>query len=177
VFRLSVSHHQAVCKKVKEMNLYNCGLVIRSLMMAYWKPKHLLVAGVYTAKLQAVFVGYKSWLYYNEKGWITLRNRDTFCVKRFVYNSSIFPYFVTVNLQESTVRPMMYALINYMSLSRIGNCLRSAVFCDITRHREVILYRRCGTTYRSHLQGLRSPLIFGFLDPCRWDRYVVPKRR
>jgi hypothetical protein len=33
--------------------------------------------------------------------------------------------------------------------------MRSAFFCDITRRRVVILYRRFGTTYRSHLQGSR----------------------
>jgi hypothetical protein len=31
--------------------------------------------------------------------------------------------------------------------------MRSALFCDITRHRVVIVYRHFGTTYRSHLQG------------------------
>jgi hypothetical protein len=36
--------------------------------------------------------------------------------------------------------------------------LRSALLCDITERRVVILYRRFGTTYRSHLQGSRSPI-------------------
>jgi hypothetical protein len=36
---------------------------------------------------------------------------------------------------------------------------RSALFWDITQHHEVILYRRFGTTYRSHFQGSRS-LVF-----------------
>jgi hypothetical protein len=31
--------------------------------------------------------------------------------------------------------------------------LRSAPFWDIMRRRMVIVYRRFGTTYRSHLQG------------------------
>jgi hypothetical protein len=34
--------------------------------------------------------------------------------------------------------------------------MRSALFCDITQRRVVILYRRFGTTYRSHLQRSRS---------------------
>jgi hypothetical protein len=42
--------------------------------------------------------------------------------------------------------------------------LRSALFWDITRHRVVIVYRRFGTTYQSHLQGLGTP------DCWRWDR-------
>jgi hypothetical protein len=42
--------------------------------------------------------------------------------------------------------------------------LRSALFCRIMQRRMAILYRRFGTTYRSHK------------DPWRWDRYVVPKR-
>jgi len=34
-------------------------------------------------------------------------------------------------------------------------------------------YRRFGTTYRS-----RSPkILLGLLDPWRWDRWVVTKRR
>jgi hypothetical protein len=96
--------------------------------------------------------------------------------------------------------------------------MRSALFRDITRRRVVIVYRRFGTTYRSHLHGSRvrvgkkaslrclyPPLsdikptdyypartfpyrinVIGCwlsffpartLDPWRWDRYVVPKRR
>jgi hypothetical protein len=35
--------------------------------------------------------------------------------------------------------------------------LRSAFLWDITQRRMVILYQRFGTTYRSHLQGSRSP--------------------
>jgi hypothetical protein len=31
--------------------------------------------------------------------------------------------------------------------------IRSALFWDIVQHRVVILYRRFGTTHRSHLQG------------------------
>jgi hypothetical protein len=48
---------------------------------------------------------------------------------------------------------------------------RSALFWGVTQRVMVILYRRFGTTYLSHLQGSR------FLDPWRWDRYVFPKRR
>jgi hypothetical protein len=35
--------------------------------------------------------------------------------------------------------------------------MKSALFWNITRGRVVILYRRFGTTYRSHLQGSISP--------------------
>jgi hypothetical protein len=47
--------------------------------------------------------------------------------------------------------------------------LRSVTQCKVVR------YRRFGTSYQSHLQlqGSRSLL----LDPCRWNRYVVLKRR
>ena len=44
-----------------------------------------------------------------------------------------------------------------------------------TQRQVVIFYRRFGTTYRSHLQGWRSPRRL--LRPWRWDRYVFPKRR
>jgi hypothetical protein len=37
--------------------------------------------------------------------------------------------------------------------------LRSAVFWDITQRRVVVLYRRFGTSIRSHLQGPRSPSL------------------
>jgi hypothetical protein len=50
--------------------------------------------------------------------------------------------------------------------------LKSALFWDIKRCRVVIVYRRFGTTYQSHLQESRVRE-----DPWRWDRYVVPKRR
>jgi hypothetical protein len=36
------------------------------------------------------------------------------------------------------------------------NFYEICVFCDITQRRVVILYRRFGTTYQSHLQGPRS---------------------
>jgi hypothetical protein len=39
----------------------------------------------------------------------------------------------------------------------------SAPFWDITERQVVIVYRRFGKTYRSHLQGLGSPNLF-FLD-------------
>jgi hypothetical protein len=38
---------------------------------------------------------------------------------------------------------------------QINSTLRSALFWDITRRRVVIVYRRFGTSYRSHLQGSR----------------------
>jgi hypothetical protein len=36
---------------------------------------------------------------------------------------------------------------------------RFALFCDIKQRRMVILYRRFGTTYWSHLQGSKSPSL------------------
>jgi hypothetical protein len=44
------------------------------------------------------------------------------------------------------------------------NLLRSELFCDVTQRRVVILYRRFGTKYRSHLQGSRGPTRIFFLD-------------
>jgi hypothetical protein len=41
--------------------------------------------------------------------------------------------------------------------------IRSALFWDITQRRVVILYQRFGTTYRSHLQGSRSPRTWTLL--------------
>jgi hypothetical protein len=53
--------------------------------------------------------------------------------------------------------------------------MRSALFWDITQRTVVILHQSFGTAYQSHLQGARSTRRL--LDPWRWDRYVVPKRR
>jgi hypothetical protein len=57
--------------------------------------------------------------------------------------------------------------------------MTSALLWDITQRWLSVLYRRFGTTYLSHLHGSRS--LFGgllqILDPWRWKRYVVPKRR
>jgi hypothetical protein len=50
--------------------------------------------------------------------------------------------------------------------------MRSVLFWGITQRRVVIVYRRFGTTYRSHLS-----FLLGLLDPWRWDRYIVPQRR
>jgi hypothetical protein len=49
--------------------------------------------------------------------------------------------------------------------------MNSYVFCVLTRSK-VVLNRRFGTKYRSHLQGRCCPRRY-----LRWDRYVVPKRR
>jgi len=53
--------------------------------------------------------------------------------------------------------------------------LRPLLFWDITRFGLVAGHRRFGTTYRFHLPVSKNPKIL--LGPCRWDRYVVPKRR
>jgi hypothetical protein len=42
--------------------------------------------------------------------------------------------------------------------------MRSAPFCDTTQRWVVVLYRRFGTTYRSHLQGSRSSCRKGSTD-------------
>jgi hypothetical protein len=55
--------------------------------------------------------------------------------------------------------------------------MRSAFFWDFTQRRMVVPYRRFETTYRSRLQGPSRPRLLGILDPWKWDRYVVPKRR
>jgi hypothetical protein len=55
--------------------------------------------------------------------------------------------------------------------------MRSELFWNITQRRVVTLYRRFGTTYRSHLQRSRSPFIWDFLTLEDGVRYVVPKRR
>jgi len=55
--------------------------------------------------------------------------------------------------------------------------MRSLLFCDITRRRLVVNYRRFGTTYPSHLQGSGSVTVsyvasnqrqFGVLLSPKW---------
>ena len=48
-------------------------------------------------------------------------------------------------------------------------CLRRSLFCDVTWRRMVVGYRRFGTAYRSHLQGLsglRISLRMGLIAFC-----------
>jgi hypothetical protein len=45
-------------------------------------------------------------------------------------------------------------VISHMKMFKI----RSALFWGIMQRRVVIIYRRFGATYRSHLQGSRNPL-------------------
>jgi hypothetical protein len=52
--------------------------------------------------------------------------------------------------------------------------MRSKLFWDITLLRVVIVYRRFGTPYRSHIHGSR---VFSDMWPIKWDWYGVPKRR
>ena len=47
--------------------------------------------------------------------------------------------------------------------------MRAQIFWDVTQHILLLIYRRFGTTCRSHLLGL--------LEPWRCDRQVVPQRR
>jgi hypothetical protein len=47
-------------------------------------------------------------------------------------------------------------IMRYSSQRVTSDFIRSLLIWDITRRRVVILYRRCGTTYRSHLQRSRS---------------------
>jgi hypothetical protein len=47
----------------------------------------------------------------------------------------------------------------YMTFRKLILSMRTAFFWGITQRRMVILYRLFGRTYRSHLQGSRSPRI------------------
>jgi len=48
------------------------------------------------------------------------------------------------------------------------------VILECCRHRLVVGYGRFGTTYPS---SCRIKILLGLLEPRRWDRCVVPKRR
>ena len=69
-----------------------------------------------------------------------------------------------VSLSLSIIYIYIYRCNNYVGCLFILLCclqtskvLRFATFCYIMRRRVEIPYRRLGTTYRSHLQGSRSP--------------------
>jgi hypothetical protein len=51
--------------------------------------------------------------------------------------------------------------------------MRSALFWDITRRRVVIVYRRFGTTYRTHLHGSRVRVGNNYLTTPRNSRKGV----
>ena len=56
--------------------------------------------------------------------------------------------------------------------------VRSALFWDITQRRVVMIYRRFGTTYLSHLEGSRSPKKTWTswplkIEPIRWPETSV----
>jgi hypothetical protein len=55
--------------------------------------------------------------------------------------------------------------------------MRSALFWDITWRCVVIVYRRFGTTYQSHLQGSRVRESCGNCLPTFWDNVSVPSSR
>jgi hypothetical protein len=62
---------------------------------------------------------------------------------------------------------------NYMQTTCL---MRSALFWDITQRREAgSSLPTLLTAYRCHLQGSRFPRRI--INPWRWDRLVVPKRR
>jgi hypothetical protein len=54
--------------------------------------------------------------------------------------------------------------------------MSSAFFWDIMQRRMVILYRRLGTTYWSHLQGSRSPRRIFLLDFLALEDGRSPRR-
>jgi hypothetical protein len=65
--------------------------------------------------------------------------------------------------------------------------IRSALFCDVTRYRVVIVYRRFGTTYRSRLRASKSPRRNSpeerrfinrlVVHPCPIYRRIIPQWR
>lgn len=70
-------------------------------------------------------------------------------------------------LREATIFPSMW-------------CLRSSIFWDVSQRQRLVCFWRFGTA-PSHLQGAvcskRKKFLRRYLDPRRWHRYVVPKRR
>jgi hypothetical protein len=64
----------------------------------------------------------------------------------------------TEHMQNQILWLHMKSLFSKTRVSTWGTIeLRSALFWNITQRRVVIIYRRFGTTYLSHLQGSRSP--------------------
>jgi len=75
---------------------------------------------------------------------------------------------------------MMHGPINIrcFNCGCIDDCdLRPSLVCDVMQRTSVVSNRRFGTNYvsTSPLQGSSS--LKSLLDPPRWARYVVPKRR
>ena len=91
--------------------------------------------------------------------------------KRLIRKYSIIILFIL-----TTVTCLLLLSVYYIARCQASAAthMRSALFWDIMQRLVVIMYRRFGTTYGSDLQGLSPRRLF---RPCRWDRYVVPKRR
>ena len=62
-----------------------------------------------------------------------------------------------------------------LKLRETCTVLEISVLWDVTKHWWVVIYRRFGTNYRSHLQRFSNPRRL--LDPYRQFLYVVPKLR
>jgi len=89
----------------------------------------------------------------------------------YYFISHLIPMFLSfqrtlLNMAADITKISMW---NFPFVNNKGGNLRSALLWDITKSRGVILYRRFGTTCRSHLQRI--------FNPWRWDRLVVPKCR
>ena len=65
----------------------------------------------------------------------------------------------------------------YESCKTVGFCCSLPEFCHLLGCYAVqVSHRHFGTTYQSHLQGLRYPRGTSWhTDHCRWDWYVIPK--
>jgi hypothetical protein len=67
--------------------------------------------------------------------------------------------YVIVVINNNNVDIMASIMLIYSWLKFTDILLRSALFWDVTQRRVVIVYRRFGKTYRSHLPGSRNPRI------------------
>jgi hypothetical protein len=73
--------------------------------------------------------------------------------------------------KQSSSSRLLYQISMYIILvwfqASDAMWVRATLVWAITQSRVVLLYRRFGTTYRSHLKDSRR----GLLDPLKWERW------
>jgi hypothetical protein len=104
---------------------------------------------------------------------------NSFVITYFYTDVSTFRgWFQRIGIKQNDQRVgFQHSPRRRLSAQSICLSLRSAIFWESTQRRLVILYWRFGTTYRSHLQGSRSPgwqlsfIACGSLLSClvQWD--------
>jgi len=84
------------------------------------------------------------------------------------------PFLIGCYLRALLTSHIKHIHIKSVIILRLLLCVRNAPFCVITRV-VVISYRRFGTTYRPHLEGLKIPKVLNLLPTFRDNLHPILK--